>query len=424
MAFDRDVDWGFIENIKFGAKYRDRDRDYFRRDLKITTLAGEYFDGTYFNSFPFDDFLDGASGSLPTTWLQPDPDSFWNDSDTSAIADGELTDSDKLNSYNIGEKITTGYAMANIDTALGNVPLRGNFGLRYAHTRQTSEGYADVDDVAVPVSYTSDYDDFLPSANLVIEPARDVLVRLAAARVITRPSLGDLAPRLTLNSSGTIFEATGGNPQLKRYQAWQFDAGVEYYFAPASLLSVGLFYKDIDTFIYEQISDLVYNGQTYELTAPANGGNAWVKGLEVSFQTRFTFLPAPLDGLGVQANYTVTDSEATYSDDLKDDLAGIARHSFNLTGFYEKGPFDAWVSYSWRGDVLESVGTNDNLSLNESSFGTLDASISLKVNDNTKISLQGINITKAKQLQFAGDNLFGGYTDYGRTIRLTARMSL
>ncbi|AIT82321.1 TonB-dependent receptor [Novosphingobium pentaromativorans] len=424
LATERPVDFGPFSRISMGAKYRDRSRDYDRRDVNLTSLAGQYFDGTYFDRFPFNDFLAGTNGSLPTAWVVPDPDPFWNDSNKSALSASTPSRSDLRNSYSIGEEITSAFAMANFDTMLGAMPVRGNMGLRYAHTRQTSAGYADDGTAARPVSYTSTYDDFLPSANLVIEPARDLIARFAMAKVITRPSLSDLAPRLTLNSSGTIFEARGGNPELQRFQAWQYDAGLEYYFAPGSVISASVFYKDIGTFVYNQVSDFVVDGQTYMLTAPTNGGDASVKGLELAFQHRLSFLPAPLDGLGLQANYTLTDSKASYSDTLKDDLANIARHSYNLTGFYENGPFEAWVSYSWRGKVLQSVGTNDNLSINDSAFGSLDASISLKASDHLKVSLQGINVTNAKQRQFVGDNWFGGYTDYGRTVRLTARMSL
>ncbi|MGO4166358.1 TonB-dependent receptor [Novosphingobium sp. YAF33] len=424
LSTERPVEFGPVTRISFGAKYRDRSRDYDRRDVNLTSLAGQYFDGTYFNRFPYGDFLSGTSGSLPTTWVQPDPDPFWNDSNKSALESSTPSRSDLRNSYRIGEEITSAFAMADFDSMLGTMPVRGNFGLRYAHTRQTSEGYADNGTAANPVSFTSTYDDFLPSANLVIEPANGLIARFAVAKVITRPSLSDLAPRLTLNSSGTILEASGGNPELQRFQAWQYDAGLEYYFAPGSVISASLFYKDIGTFVYNQVSDFVVDGQTYMLTAPTNGGNASVKGLELAFQHKLTFLPAPLDGLGLQANYTLTDSRASYSDTLKDDLANIARHSYNLTGFYENGPFEAWVSYSWRGKVLQSVGTNDNLSINDSAFGSLDASVSIKANDHIKVSLQGINITNAKQRQFVANNWFGGYTDYGRTIRLTARMSL
>ncbi|SLK12397.1 TonB-dependent receptor [Novosphingobium mathurense] len=424
LSVERPVNFGPFVSIDLGAKYRSRSRDYDRRDLKFETLKGKHFDGTYFNQFPFNDFLSSMKGSLPTSWVQPRPDPFWNESDTSAIASTEPTRADKRNSYQIDEEITSAYGMANFDSLLGSTPFRGNIGMRYAHTRQTSSGHAETGTEAVPVSFVTTYDDFLPSANLVVEPARNLILRFAAARVITRPSLADLAPRLTLNSSGLIFEANGGNPNLKRFQAWQYDAGVEYYFAPSSALIASVFYKDIGTFVYNQVTDFTVDGNVYKLTAPTNGGDAWVKGLELAFQHQFTFLPAPFDGLGLQANYTVTDSKATYSATIKDDLAGIAKHSYNLTGFYENGPFEAWLSYSWRGNVLQSVGTNNRLSQNSKAFGSVDGSLSLRVTDYAQISLQGINILNAKQLDYVDNNWLAGYTDYGRTVRLSARVSL
>lgn len=423
LSTDREVNFGPIRKIDLGVKHRDRHRDYTRRDLTFSTLSGQHFDGTYFNRFPFDNFLSGADGTLPTSWVQPIPDPFWNESDTSAIDNREPTRADLRNSYEISEKITSAYVMGTIDTLLGAMPLRGNIGLRYAHTRQTSAGHYDNGSVATPFSATSSYDDFLPSLNLVLEPLDNVQLRFAASRVITRPSLADLAPRLTLNSSGTIFEAAGGNPNLKRFQAWQYDVGAEYYFAPGSALIANVFYKDIGTFVYNQISDLTVDGQVYQLTAPTNGGNASVKGVELAVQHQFKSLPAPFDGLGVQASYTLTSSEASYTETLKDDLANIAKHSYNISGFYQTGPFEAWLSYSWRGAVLQSVGTNDRLSINEKAFGSLDGSISLRVTDNATVALQGINILGATQMQFVGDNWFGGYTDYGRTIRLSARVN-
>ncbi|UYY77533.1 TonB-dependent receptor [Sphingomonas sp. R1] len=423
LSVERALDFGPLTRIEFGAKYRTRDRNYQRRDLNITTLTGKFFDASYFNAFPFNDFLGGTTGTLPKTWLQPDPDPFWIASDTSGTQSSTLTRADLRNSYRIGEDITTGYAMTSLETQLGGIGVRGNIGLRYAHTRQTSAGHADNGKAALPVSYVSSYDDVMPSANLVFEPQRDLLIRLAAAKVITRPSLAQLAPRLTLNSSGTIFTAVGGNPNLKRYQAWQYDATAEYYFAPKSALIAGVFYKDIGTFVYNQVTDFVVDGTTYKLTAPTNGGDAKVWGIELAYQQPFTFLPGPLKGLGVQANYTLTDTKASYSATLKDQLENVARHSFNLTGFYEMGPFEAWLSYSWRGKVLQAVGTNDFLAVNEKPFGTVDGSISLRVARNAQVSLQGINILDRAQVQYVANNLLGGYTDYGRTVRLTGRVN-
>ena len=47
----------------------------------------------------------------------------------------------------------------------------------------------------------------------------------------------------------------GGNKELKPYQAWQFDLGLEWYFQPGSVLGAGLFRKNVSSFIVPLIID-------------------------------------------------------------------------------------------------------------------------------------------------------------------------
>ena len=42
---------------------------------------------------------------------------------------------------------------------------------------------------------------------------------------------------------------TQGNPNLDPIKADAFDASVEWYFAPESVVSLGVFYKDVKTYI-------------------------------------------------------------------------------------------------------------------------------------------------------------------------------
>jgi TonB-dependent receptor len=292
--------------------------------------------------------------------------------------------------------------------------------VRVAQTKQVSAGHADNGTAALPVRFEKTYTDVLPTVNFAWEPSETLQVRAAAAKVITRPSLADLAPRLTLNS-GTLLTAVGGNPLLKPFEAWQYDATAEWYFAPGSALIAGAFYKDITTFVYSQNTNIVVDGQTYVLTSPTNGGQASIKGVELAYQHLFKSLPAPFDGLGVLANYTYTDTEATYSPTLKDAMVNVAKNSFNLTGFYEKGPFAARASYSWIDDVLQDVGGAGLSALNDKAFGSLDASVSYKITPAITAVIEGQNLTKAAQWQFVKGGWFGGYTQYGRTVSFGVR---
>jgi len=415
----RPVSFGAISKVTFGAKYRERARDYNRRDFNITRgISGVFLTSDFYAPFTYTDFLSKVSADLPRVWAVPNPSRFLQQL-TQADLDAPLSRSDLRNSYQIDESILAGYGMADVETTLFGLPLRGNFGVRVAQTEQTSSGHADNGRAALPVSFDKTYTDVLPSLNLVWEPREDVQLRLAAAKVITRPSLSDLAPRLTLNSSGTVLTAVGGNPELQPFEAWQYDAVAEWYFSPSSALIGGVFYKDITTFSTRRRSNIDIDGVTYELTAPVNGGTASIAGVELAYQQLFTFLPAPFDGLGMTANLTLTTTEATYYDgtrEFQDDLENVAKESVNLTGFYEKGPFAARLSYSWRGDVLQEVGTNGVESANDKAFGSLDGSLTYKLTDQLTVSLEAINLTDQAQEQFVADDRFVGYTDYGRTI--------
>lgn len=432
LQFDaeRALDGGFFRTVKAGVKYRDRSRDYQRRDLvKTGGIAGTYFDGGYFTALPVGDFLSGASGSVPTEWLAPIEEPFWGDYPAASDLADTPSAADLQNSYTIKEKIAAGYVMSDFERDLAGRPLRGNVGVRLSRTSQATDGHAAMSgsSAAEPVHYQRSYSNVLPSLNAAWDVREDMVLRAAAAKVITRPDLTDLSSKLTFNSSGTILTASGGNPNLEPYQAWQYDLSWEWYIDTTSALTAGLFYKDISRFIQTQYSYIQYNGQTYLLNSKTNGSKASVKGAEVAYQQLFAGLPAPLDGLGIQLNYTWTDSKALYTDDdgstFNDALEGVASNSYNATLFYEKGPFAARVSYSWLDDVVNAVGTAGLATLDNDDFGSLDASVSWQVNDNLSLFANAINLTGEVQRQYVGNHLFGGYTDYGRTwsVGLRAR---
>ncbi|MET4897060.1 TonB-dependent receptor [Sphingomonadaceae bacterium jetA1] len=417
----RDLD-GIVTALRAGVKAEKRDRDYNRRDINFTGgIAGQRFDAGFFDPFPVSGFLKGVDGDLPRSWLMPNGGAFLGAATgVDSLLAGPLTRGDRRNSYDIAERILSGYAMANFTVPLGGITLRGDVGVRFASTRQTSSGYADNGRIAVPVSYRRDYDNWLPSLNLVGELTDRLQLRFAASKVITRPSLADLAPRLTINSNPTVLTAVGGNPQLAPFQAWQYDGTAEWYFAPGSALIGAVFYKDITTFVFQQTRDFVLDGANYRLTAPQNGGDAYVGGFEIAYQQLFRSLPAPFDGLGTQINYTHTSSKGTYAaaggGTMRDALVDVARDTFNVTAFYEKGPFGARTSYSWRGKVLRDVGGAGLAANNDSPFGSLDFDMSYAVRPNVTLVVQGINLAGGRQWQYVRDDRFAGYTDYGTTL--------
>ena len=423
---ERELDFLGFNLFTTGVKFRERSRDYYRRDLVLVEgIEGEIFDDSYFEAFPVSGFLGDARGDFPTEWLVPDESKFWSNYPTAADLAAPLSAGDLRNSYLIEESITSAYAMLDMDNSLAGMPLRGNIGVRVAQTEQTSSGHASVSGVTTPVSFAEDYTDVLPSANFSLNWTDDLISRASIAKVITRPDLQDMAPRLTFNS-GDINTATGGNPYLNPFEAWQYDLTLEWYLDEVTALSAGVFYKDISTFIQTQKSTLMFDGVAYELSSKVNGSNAEVTGMEVAYQQVFSQLPAPFDGLGIQANYTWTESSAVYVDNeqsVKGDLEDVAKNSYNLTAFYEKNAFGLRLSYSWRDGVLNQIGTNSLASENKAEFGSLDLSASYDISDNVTVFVEGINITDEVQQDFVQGDEFRSYTDYGSTYSLGVRAS-
>jgi TonB-dependent receptor len=165
------------------------------------------------------------------------------------------------------------------------------------------------------------------------------------------------------------------------------DLGFEYYFSNASVLSFGLFYKDMESNAYTTRSLIVGGPQNgYTLITPANAESAWVRGFEFGYDQQFTFLPAPFDGLGAFANYTYADSEvdtgiaAFANEDLP--LFNQVGNTVNVGLFYEKSGFRARVSVLHRTESLIDIQT-------DAVSGNYDPKLSRYLAPNTTLDITG-----------------------------------
>ena len=267
--------------------------------------------------------------------------------------------------------------------------------------------------VYTPVKHSYDY--FLPSLNVKLGLSDDLITRFAVSKVMTRPDNGYIRNYFTssIDTSGN-FTGTAGDPRLLPATAWQFDASLEWYFARVGSLTLNAFYKSIDNFFYQSVrTETITNasGDTRDVTVrgPANfDGTGKIKGFEVAYQQTYEFLPAPLDGLGVLANYTYIDSSGLPNTFLNGGLVAsdspvppgnlpleqLSKHNVNVAGFYEKGPISLRAAYNWRSRFL--LTASDVIfpyySIFNEPTGQLDASIFFNINDNFKIGAQGVNL--------------------------------
>lgn len=418
---------GFLSKLQAGGEYHWRKRDYFRRDYLIDTATNQPLTnlgaGAY-QQLPYGDFLSGVTGNAFRNWLVPVTSAYVGDFFTPAIAAQPLTNSDLRSSFVVTEKIAAAYLRADYQFDAGQVPVSGNLGVRYVHTDQVASGTLTSGSTATPVSYPKTFNNVLPSFNLRADLTPKLVGRLAASRVLTRPNVTDTAPRITVSTDAPT--ASGGNPQLVPFLATQFDGSLEWYFAPSGMLSGAVFYKAMDDYITQSNTEITIPGRgTVRLSSSVNGGNAKVYGAEAAYSQVFTFLPQPFDGFGVQGSYTHTEVKADYtagSRTIKDQLIGLSKNSFNLVGFYDKGPLSARLSYVWRDKYLSSTGSTVQAPTYVAAFGSLDGQLSVRAAENLTLSLEGINIAGAHQDTYNDNDLrFGEINYYGRTILFGVR---
>lgn len=421
LLFDVDyaINSGWLKSVEAGARYSNGgvDFDFYRTtSAKLlgrpaTTLETQLPPGAFALTFPGGaDFMEGFSGNVPRGWVTYSPEYLRGPGGEALLAlaglDPNAVPLDYTASWKVHEKTYAGYVQANFDGDLGSMPVRGNIGVRYVKTDSVSTGYFPQSgtNFYLPELFERHYGDWLPSANLTIYPAQDFLVRFAAAKVMSRPAFTQLSAATTFMPAQAV--ATAGNPFLDPFRATQADVSFEWYYGRGDIVSLALFYKDVAAFITtETVSitgpDMIGGTQAYLLTRPANGRNGKIKGFEFNLEHNFVELPAPLDGFGIRANYTFVDSNTPDIDDITGEtlpIPGLSRNSYNLVGFYEKYGFQARISYNWRSDFIS--GTFAGRPIFTKGNGRLDASLGYDLTRNIALTVEAINLTKARDFNY------------------------
>jgi len=315
--------------------------------------------------------------------------------------------------FEIEERFVEGYAKFTYETQLGSsVNLAGNGGLRYLDRRLTSVGnQISPAGSPTPTIFRRSDREWLPSAVARLEIANDFVIRAGAARVVAFPNTVDLNNGLTLFNNAVFVDGVqvspgtgnGGAPDLDPFKANQFDASLEYYFAPQALASVGLFYKDVSSFIVQQQSAETYAGVNYLIARKINGDEATVRGVEALVQLPFSFLPEPFDGLGVVATYSYIDSSTPIRDVTGRVLPfpGLSRNNVNLVGYYERGPLSLRVAYNWRDQYLVGLSAAATGIYNDS-YQDLSATFRYDFTGRLSLTLEASNLLNERQRTYDG----------------------
>ncbi len=252
------------------------------------------------------------------------------------------------------------------------------------------------------VTIDNSYTEFLPNVNISYDLASDLKLRLAAARVMSRPDPQALGVRE--NFFENTRAGTRGNPVLEPITASQFDVSLEWYFAEGAILAGTLFLKDISGNLVSSTSQEdrvdLQTGDTISIkfSTPRNGQNATISGIELLYQQPL------LDRFGVVVNYTLTDADTSQERDPLNVagsgiVVGASDHVLNLTGYYEDNRFDARLSYNYRSEYLNEAAYFGS-EIWTDAYGQLDFSASFDVNEQVQITFDALNILDEKVDQF------------------------
>jgi TonB-dependent receptor len=343
--------------------------------------------------------------------------------------------SSPLDSFRVEEKTTAGYLMADVGNPGDRYHV--NVGARLLHTELT----IDQNDASNPnptywgtdswngvlKDFTTNrvdrsYTDILPSANIVLDVTDGSKVRFGAAKVVARQNLFDLGrgfqkdfTRDSDDQSPTfnLFRFTNGNtgnPELEPYRATQMDLSYEYYFGSQGLVAVTPFYKEVESFTVIVTQSIFVMDQTGgregPVTVPVNGEDGNIKGIELTAQYAWDW------GFGFVANYTYSDSESPFFNDVDSNLPipGVPENAFNLQVYYQNHGFEARLGYGWRDksfdsnfgfpDAVNGVGLTRTYGVWNRDYGQLDAQIGYQFSDKLGVTLEAINLTEEDQSRY------------------------
>ena len=337
-------------------------------------------------------------------------------------------------SYELDEDSHTLYFQANVEGELG-LPYQANFGVQAVQNLfdVTNYGAAPTSTVEVDgTTYTGisgtpgplvnttvterHTTDFLPRLNVAVDLTDDQKVRFAYTKTMTQLDANDLGLGLSYttnfnpNINGGVFQVvkadSQGNPNMEPWRSDNLDLSWEWYFADLGLMSVGIYYLDIETFIGTSTSKLygvpdldgVVRNNGIDLTSKTNVEGGSVQGFEVSYQQAYDFLPGLLSGLGSTINYTYSESTGGDKDfyGATMPMPDNSENQANVVLWYQLNGWQARIAYNYRSERYLGKAWNDGHPMAWWSAPTdyVDASISYDINDNFTVYLQGQNITE------------------------------
>ncbi len=386
----RTADLWWFQGIAFGANYTDRSKDKESPESALNTIGGTAYqiDPQFLLPDMNLNYADAGKALalnvngvlsnyfVPVVWGSPDQPGF-------AYLAGKF--------WTVEEKVTTAYLRGDLNHDLSDsVTLRGNLGLQVIYTDQSSDSFrvdTGAGNAVYGVSDGKDYTHVLPQINLAFILPDSQAIRVGFAQELARARMDQLK---ATEESGFNFATgepggSGGNARLDPWEAWAFDLSYEKYFNEnTGYVSAAAFYKDLDTYIYNQTTDGhdfsalcattpdaafppgVVKQCTGRFTQPVNGQGGYLWGLEFAASISFDMFAEALDGFGAILSYSYTDSDIEIQGSISSvateniPLPGLSEDVWNATLYYEKYGFGARIATRYRSEYIGEVANFAN----------------------------------------------------------------
>ena len=386
------------------------------------------------------DYLDAAPGDPISRWATFDPLCLFQQH-LGTEDPGRSADVRSVANRDVTEQVWAGYVMASYATDEDRpLPISGNVGVRIVNTQVTSRGLrAALDVVENPdgsirlvtggdfetVVIDSSTTRILPSANLTFHLQDDLLLRVAGYRAMSRPAPSALGAGRTIqladgNSFDTIEEAVreiraNGSPRLQPLMSWNADMSLEYYLNRDSLFAAALYYKRFTGGFIPVVTDeaFVIDGQNVSIPVVQRANSddkSRIYGVELTLTHRFSWLPAPFDGLGARLSYNYANSNFENQDIRLGEIfnpvtgattpaiippaniSGFSEHVVSAQAYYQKGPVSLQAVYNYRSDYYQDFVSGNNQLRYVRDNDTFDFRASYDINRNVSVRFEAVNL--------------------------------
>ena len=282
-----------------------------------------------------------------------------------------------------------------------------------------------------PLKSEKTYRFLLPQFHLRYRMNPTTNIKGAATYTFSRPNFEDILPYRQESND----EVTFGNPDLQFPEAFNLDLMFEKYISANGLLSFGLFYKNIENFIFYykrfvHLDSSLSTSGLKEVTMANNGNKAYVYGFEVNANFKFKFFDNFLSNFGLYSNYTYTHSDAyiqerTPVESLDEvfiynpgggnqfvtesgnqeviPLPGQAPHSLNLALFYDKKQLFIKLASNYQSAFLHELGQEPDFDVYYDQAFRLDFTADYRITKHIGVFVQALNLTDTPLKLYMGE---------------------